>query len=184
MCGLCTFHLGRRTLFSALIGGIALSSHAASAQWGMRPVNFGAAPDGGARIPEFLVPGSGGLGGFAGFATLTPFGPVILYDASWVQRLGGSGSPAMRFTRAHEYGHHRRGHTLAYITSPPGTLPYLNYESELDADCWAVQILDDDDDEEAIRAAVRMYERVLPQQDTGGRPGAFRRIQNIRACVS
>lgn len=135
------------------------------------------------QIPEFVTPGGGSLQGFAGLATLFNGWPVILYDPAWIGAVGGINSPAFRFLRAHEYGHHRLGHVVAQISTPPMLLPSLGYQSELGADCWAVRTLAAQRDLEAVNAAFDVYTRVVPPQDAGGRPGAVTRIQNMRMCL-
>lgn len=131
-------------------------------------------------VPEYLMPGNGQ--GFAGLATFYNGQPVIFYDNVWVQRMGGIGSPAFRFLRAHEYAHHARGHGLAKLNSPPQMWPVLGYQEELDADCQAVSYLKQMNDMAAVEAGFQVYGMVLPPQDTGGRPGADARFRNMNNC--
>jgi hypothetical protein len=139
--------------------------------------------DGGLRIPEFVVGGPGSLQGFAGLATIWNGAPVIFYDPAWIQQFGGVGSPAFRFTRAHEYAHHRRGHATAQFTTPPQFLPMLGYQSELEADCIAVRVLKRAGDHQAIKAGFQIYQQVLTPFDSQGRPGAVVRTDNMQACL-
>lgn len=141
-------------------------------------------PGGGFPFPEFVMFGAGSLQGFAGLATILNGVPVILYDPAWLNLMGGTGSAGFRFTRAHEYGHHRLGHIMAQFTTPPALLPTLGYQSELGADCWAVRTLASIGDPDAVNAGFAIYQQVLPPQDVQGRPGAFNRIQNMRICLS
>jgi hypothetical protein len=139
--------------------------------------------DGGLSVPEMMIPGTGQ--GFAGLATIDPmYGPVIIYDGTWIRRLGGLDSPEFRFTRAHEYGHHRLRHPLAAFSSPPAALPLISHDSELSADCWAVKRLEARGDGEAISAGMRIYRSVLPPFATpDGRPGWEARLANMRRCL-
>lgn len=149
---------------------------------GQVPLNLPPPVDGGRRVQELLVPGSGA--GFAGFSTVAPtIGPVIYYDSVWIRRLGGIRSAGFRFLRAHEYGHHRLRHVLKQFTTPPAALPSLALETELEADCWATKALTSAGDDEAVRAGIDLYRRVLPN-GTGpdGRPGSGARIREIQRC--
>ena len=132
------------------------------------------------QIPEFLVPGNGQ--GFAGIATYYMSQPVIYYDSVWIKNLGGLGSPAFRFLRAHEYAHHARGHMLITLNSPSQMWPVLQYNEELDADCVAKNYLKSIGDFSAIKAGFDVYVSVLPPQDAGGRPGAAARVKNMNMC--
>ena len=137
-------------------------------------------PDGGPPFSEIVIQAGGQ--GFAGLATFYVGTPTIFYDATWLSWMGGFQSPGFRFLRAHEYGHHRLGHTLAQYTTPPAMLPMLGYQSELEADCWAVRVLRGAGDMAAIQAGFEIYQRTLPPQDTNGRPGGLRRTQNMQSC--
>lgn len=163
---------------------LALSACCANLAVAQIALNLPEPPDGGYSIPEFMNPGGGSLGGFAGFATVYNGQPIILYDAAWVSQMGGMGSPAFRFLRAHEYAHHRMGHVTAQFTLPPAALPVLGYQSELQADCAAVRVLSAAGDHSAIQAAFQVYAAVLPLQDWGGRPGAAARQQQMQWCLA
>jgi hypothetical protein len=63
-------------------------------------------------------------------------------------------------------------------------LPGINYQAELDADCWAVRVLASNGDREAVGAAFMIYQSVLPPQDSGGRPGSAQRTANMNWCLS
>lgn len=145
-----------------------------------QPLNLGPMPGVG-HVPEYLMPGNGQ--GFAGLATFYMGQPVILYDNVWVQRMGGIGSPAFHFLRAHEYAHHVRGHGLLKLNSPPQMWPVLGYQEELDADCQAVRYLRQMGDMAAVEAGFQTYRSVLPPHDVGGRPGATARIDNMNNCL-
>lgn len=144
-----------------------------------QPLSLGPMP-GINQVPEYLMPGNGQ--GFAGLATFYMGQPVILYDSVWVQRMGGIGSPAFRFLRAHEYAHHVRGHGLLKLNSPPQMWPVLGYQEELDADCQAVRFLKQIGDMAAVQAGFQTYRSVLPPQDAGNRPGAATRVNNMNNC--
>lgn len=132
-------------------------------------------------VPEYLMPGKGQ--GFAGLATFYNGVPVIFYDSVWVEKMGGLDSPGFRFVRAHEYAHHVRQHGLIRLNSPPQAWPFLGYQEELDADCVAVDYLKKVGDIDAIRAGFQIYQQVLPPQDSGGRPGAAIRVDNMNKCA-
>lgn len=145
-------------------------------------VDLGGAPDRGPVYAEFLV--NGGGRGFAGFATLYNGHPVIFFDIVWINRLGGTDSPEFRFLRAHEYGHHRRHHAMQQMQAPPVMLGLLGYQSEIDADCWAVRTLRKFGDDEAVQAAFRLYAQTVPPQDSQGRPGATKRHAEMQRCLA
>lgn len=130
-------------------------------------------------VPEYLVPGSGQS--YAGLATYYMGRPVILYDNIWMQRIGGLGSPAFRFIRAHEYAHIMRGHLIPLMT-PSAIWPIVQYQSEVDADCTAVRYLKQIGDLEAVEAGAQVYSSVLPPQDMDNRPGAYVRLNIIQSC--
>lgn len=172
--------IATRRVLSAVCIAMACLSGEASAQFQQIPPRQ--APDGGGVFPEFLFNG-GGMG-YIAQATLYGSTPIIIYDIVWIGRIGGLGSPGARFTHAHEYAHHRLGHTIAYLTTPPQFLTALDFQAELQADCWAVQTLYEQGDEEAIHAGFRLYQMIVPPQDTGGKPGAMRRTANMQACLN
>lgn len=142
-------------------------------------LNLGPLPGVG-QVREILLPGSGQ--GYVGFATIYMGQPVIFYDNVWIQQFGGVGSPGFRFTRAHEYAHHFRGHVLANFSTPPHALPGLGYQSELDADCAAVHYLKQVGDQAAVQAGYQLYQAIVPPQDMNGRPGSVARINNMNGC--
>lgn len=148
--------------------------------WARQQLPPASGPDGGPPFSEVVIQGGGQ--GFAGLATFYVGAPTIFYDATWLSWMGGFQSAGFRFLRAHEYGHHRLGHTLAQYSTPPVMLPMLGYQSELEADCWAVRVLRATGDIAAIQAGFEIYQRTLPPQDANGRPGAMRRTQNMQSC--
>lgn len=158
---------------------VCLMASGASAQFLQIPSRE--APDGGPIFPEFFF--NGGGSGYIAQATLYAGRPIIIYDIVWIDRMGGLNSPGARFAHAHEYAHHRLGHTIAYLTTAPQFLVALDFQAELQADCWAVRALYEQGDEEAIQAGFLMYRGIVPPQDTGGKPGATRRTQNMRRCL-
>jgi hypothetical protein len=166
------------------IGSIFLSVQPSVSQNipGAQRLDLNEAPDGGRLIPEYAI--NAGGGGFSGLATFYSGRPVIFYDIVWIQRFGGFETSGFRFLRAHEYGHHRLNHGLQQLNSPPQMLPVLGYNSELEADCWAMRTLKRNGDQEAIRAAFYIYQNVLPPQDAQGRPGAANRTANMNRCLN
>ena len=167
-------------LVPAVILAIAGLSAPTTAQ---QPLQLPPPPGGGIQLPELMVPAGGR--GFAGLATIFNGTPTIFYDATWIVNLGGIGSPAFRFLRAHEYGHHRLNHPLAQYSTHPVLLPFLGYQAELAADCWAIRTLRSMQDGEAIQAAFQTYQAVLPPQDPGdGRPGGVVRTHNMQQCLA
>jgi hypothetical protein len=147
-----------------------------------QPLQLPRPADGGQAFPELVIQAGGR--GFAGLATMFNGQPTIFYDATWLGWMGGVQTPAFRFLRAHEYTHHRRGHVIAQLSTPPMMLPILGYQSELDADCWAVRILRGVQDRDAIQAGFEVYQRLLPPGDTpDGRPGGLVRTRNMQACL-
>jgi len=168
-----------KRLLSFLAGLVLCNPALVSAQ---ERLDFADTPDGRRSFPELLI-NAGGTG-FAGLATIYNGQPVIFYDVVWVRKMGGLDSPMFAFVRAHEYGHHRRGHVTQQYRTPPQMMVMLGYQSELDADCWAVHTLRDNGDDAAVRAAFDLYAQTVPLQDSQGRPGTARRHAEMRRCLA
>lgn len=165
------------TILSGILVAVAIGHAAGQAQ----ALRLPPPPDGAQAIREIVVPGNGQ--GFAGLAALDGFGLVIYYDSVWIQKLGGTGSDGFRFLRAHEYAHHRLNHAIAQYLTPPALMPYLSYSSELEADCEASRVLRRSGDTAAIQAGFNVYQTGLPPYDSGNRPGAVQRTQNMNSCL-
>jgi hypothetical protein len=148
-------------------------------------VSLGDAPDGGPSYPEFIV-APGQLGGFFALASVYAGQYVILYDVVRVQYVGGFGSPAGRFIRAHEYGHHRNDHAIVMMQAGanPFAATYFYAENELEADCWAADTLMAEGDPQAVEAGIWLYSNSLPPHSFPGMPGAIQRVHNIHRCIS
>lgn len=139
----------------------------------MAPANFGPPPDGGAVVPEYIVP-NGALGLSGAKTTVTESGMLIVYDAKWLDYCGGPGTPLHRFTRAHEFGHARLKHN-------PQT-PAAYAQMELEADCFAAGLLRKLGDRAAIDAAMELYKEALPVEDMTGMPGWQHRQRRLTSC--
>lgn len=151
-------------IYSSLVG-------TAAAQQLVRP---GPAPDRRQLLDEYVVPASQLYGLFA-LSTLWKGRPAILYSDEFVDRYGGFRSPALVYVRAHEYGHHRLRHMAV-------TRDDYAY-NELDADCWAAEILARAGRRRAIDAGIALYWKHLPPYDQPGMPGARTRANKINDCM-
>lgn len=181
--GIAKSGLRRRALLSMLAVFLAINKKAEAQFPGTEPIDLGAGPDGGRRIPEFLA-APGMLGGFFGIATFFGHTPIILYDSRFVwSQAGGLNSSVFRFVRAHEYAHHRLNHAMEKIIAFPLGNFFIDYSQELEADCWATEVLSNRNDKRAVLAGVRLYSDYLPPWDSGGRPGAEVRVRNINDCA-
>lgn len=178
-----TTSISRRCSLAVLVAvAIYLPSNAQMANFQVLPPQPG--PDNGPPIREIVLINNGPLGGFAGFATIYNGAPIILYASNWLQWMGGLGSPAFRFTRAHEYGHHRGQHAMQQMTTFPPLLPMLGYQQELEADCFAVKILKSNGDQQAIDAGFSVYQQVLTPGPANGRPGWVERHNTMNLCLA
>ncbi len=142
-----------------------------------------ATPDGGPRIREHIVRGLQSRANAWAIATHDRRGPLILYDSRIMRNLFRRfGDAAFRFIRAHEYGHHRRGHLHGVGAGDPSYGAWLVNATELDADCWAAGTLRRNRDFEALTAGLEVIRRAMPAHSFPGAPGARERIANIRNC--
>ncbi len=158
----------------AVVGSLALLWNAEDA---------GASPDGGPRIREHIIRGLQSRANAWAIATYDRRGPLILYDSRTMRRLFRTfGDAAFRFIRAHEYGHHRRGHLRGVGAADPGYGDWLVNSTELDADCWAARTLRQNRDFQALNAGIEIISRAMPAHSFPGAPGAPERIANIRRC--
>lgn len=164
----------RRVAFAALIMAVLKSTAFAQQQIPLR-----AAPDGGQAFPEVIF--HGGAHGYMGQATFYQGHPIIIYDVDWMPKTGGFSSDWGRFMTAHEYGHHRLRHGLVILNTAPQLLQMLDFQQELEADCWATQTLARQSDRAAVRGGVNAYIKFTPPADTT-KPGHIRRIANIKNC--
>jgi hypothetical protein len=167
---MCNHCMSRRALLIGLISIASLTP--------LQDLCAQGTPDGGPQIKEQFVPGLRNQTGFFGLATIDAAGPVIYYEP-------GLAPDLFRFVRAHEYGHHRRGHVGAFIQNAgnPYAMPWINFHAELDADCYAASVLRRQNDIAAIQAGMQAYQRLLFPHSFPGMPGSQQRLANIQACA-
>jgi hypothetical protein len=82
--------------------------------------------------------------------------PVIYVNPALMQRVG----PALAdFFLAHEYGHIAYGHAGGALAEPRDELNTLRRRQELEADCYATQLLAADN-APAVQAAIQFFSRM------------------------
>lgn len=105
--------------------------------------------------------------------------PTIFYNPVLLQ---GFGPRMAEFFFAHEYGHLRYGHAGGALTHEAGEVSLLRQRQELEADCYAAQVLAEHD-RESVDAAVRFFQRMGPYRYDGFHPTGSQRAANILSCL-
>jgi Zn-dependent protease with chaperone function len=104
--------------------------------------------------------------------------PVIYFNPGLLQRLG----PLMtEFFFAHEYGHIHDGHTGGALAEG-GELSLTRQRQELEADCYAAELLGATDPE-AVQAALRFFTGMGPYRYDIYHPTGSQRAAKILACL-
>ena len=105
--------------------------------------------------------------------------PVIYFNPALLQRFG----PMMtEFFFAHEYGHIHYGHTGGALADEGGELSLTRQRQELEADCYAAQLLGATD-RESVQAALRFFTRMGPYRYDIYHPTGSQRAAKILACL-
>lgn len=105
--------------------------------------------------------------------------PVIYYNPTLLQRVGPE---LAAFFLAHEYGHVAYGHAGGALSEPRDNWSALRQKQELEADCYATQILADDN-RPAVEAALQFFGRMGPFRFDNLHPSGGQRAAKILACL-
>jgi hypothetical protein len=105
--------------------------------------------------------------------------PTIYYNPVLLQ---GFGPRMAEFFFAHEYGHLRYGHAGGALSDDEGATTLLRQRQELEADCYAAQVLADHD-RESVEAALRFFRRMGPYRYDAFHPTGSQRAANILSCL-
>jgi hypothetical protein len=105
--------------------------------------------------------------------------PVIYYNPTLMQRVG----PELAdFFFAHEYGHIAYGHAGGALAEPRDELSTLRQRQELEADCYATEILAEDN-RPAVDAAIQFFSRMGQFRFDNLHPSGSQRAAKILACL-
>jgi hypothetical protein len=105
--------------------------------------------------------------------------PTIYYNPALLQ---GFGPRMAEFFFAHEYGHLRYGHAGGALAHEEGEVSLLRQRQELDADCYAAQVLAEHD-REAVETALRFFRRMGPYRYDAYHPTGSQRAAKILSCL-
>jgi hypothetical protein len=105
--------------------------------------------------------------------------PTIYYNPALLQ---GFGPRMAEFFFAHEYGHIRHGHAGGALSHEAGEVSTLRQRQELEADCYAAQVLAGHD-RESVEAALRFFKRMGPYRYDALHPTGAQRAARILACL-
>lgn len=111
-------------------------------------------------------------------ASYDAYGPVIYYNPAICQNIG----PLIcEFFRAHEYGHHFRGHIQRErFESNPYNRAWVRQQYEKEADCWAAQ----NTHSEVSKAAVQFFATMQgPTRPDWYHPTGYERATVISQCA-
>ncbi len=105
--------------------------------------------------------------------------PVIYFNPTLMQRVG----PELAdFFLAHEYGHIAYGHAGGALAEPRDELSNLRQRQELEADCYATEILATDN-RAAVDAAIQFFSRMGQFRFDNLHPSGSQRAAKILACL-
>jgi hypothetical protein len=105
--------------------------------------------------------------------------PVIYFNPTLMQRVG----PELAdFFIAHEYGHIAYGHAGGALAEPRDELSNLRQRQELEADCYATEILATDN-RPAVDAAIQFFSRMGQFRFDNLHPSGSQRAAKILACL-
>ena len=105
--------------------------------------------------------------------------PTIYYNPVLLQ---GFGPRMAEFFFAHEYGHLRYGHAGGALAHEEGEVSMLRQRQELEADCYAAQVLAEQD-REAVETALRFFRRMGPYRYDAFHPTGAQRAAKILSCL-
>ena len=112
-------------------------------------------------------------------ATFVRGRPTIYYNPVLLQ---GFGPRMAEFFFAHEYGHIRYGHAGGALSHDAGEVSTLRQRQELEADCYAAQVLAHHD-RESVEAAIRFFKRMGPYRYDNYHPTGSQRATRILSCL-
>jgi hypothetical protein len=112
-------------------------------------------------------------------ATFVQGRPTIYYNPILLQ---GFGPRMAEFFFAHEYGHLRYGHAGGALSHDEGEVSLVRQRQELEADCYAAQVLSQPD-RESVEAAVRFFQRMGPYRYDAFHPTGSQREAKILSCL-
>jgi hypothetical protein len=112
-------------------------------------------------------------------ATFIQGRPTIYYNPVLLQ---GFGPRMAEFFFAHEYGHLRYGHAGGALAHESGEVNVLRQRQELEADCYAAQVLGYDH-REAVEEAVGFFRRMGPYRYDALHPTGSQRAAKILSCL-
>jgi hypothetical protein len=112
-------------------------------------------------------------------ATFVQGRPTIYYNPVLLQ---GFGPRMAEFFFAHEYGHIRYGHAGGALSHESGEVSARRQRQELEADCYAAQVLADHD-RESVEAALRFFKRMGPYRYDTFHPTGSQRAARILSCL-
>lgn len=114
-------------------------------------------------------------------SSMTPSGPVIVYNGSFFQGLGANGQLLFRWMLAHECAHHLNGDVVGSMLNPQGYL-IITPEIELRADCDSAKYLRSINDLAALNYAILFWERSGNNSTGPNYPTGVQRAQTLRTC--
>jgi hypothetical protein len=104
---------------------------------------------------------------------------IIYYNPTLLQTIGPELSD---FFIAHEYGHARYGEAGAALTATSADWSALRQRQELEADCYATQVLAERNPE-AVQSAIAFFRRMGPFRFDNLHPSGAQRAAKILACL-
>jgi hypothetical protein len=112
-------------------------------------------------------------------ATFVQGRPTIYYNPVLLQ---GFGPRMAEFFFAHEYGHIRYGHAGGALSHEAGEVTMVRQRQELEADCYAAQVLAEHD-RESVETAIRFFKRMGPYRYDALHPTGAQRATRILSCL-
>jgi hypothetical protein len=105
--------------------------------------------------------------------------PTIYFNPLLLQ---GFGPRMAEFFFAHEYGHLRYGHAGGALSHEVGEVSLMRQRQELEADCYAAEVLAQND-RESVEAALRFFRRMGPYRYDAYHPTGSQRAAKILSCL-
>lgn len=104
---------------------------------------------------------------------------IIYYNPTLLQTVGPE---LAEFFLAHEYGHVRYGQSGAALTATGADLGALRQRQELEADCYATQVLAERNPQ-AVQSAIAFFRRMGPFRFDNLHPSGAQRAAKILSCL-
>jgi hypothetical protein len=112
-------------------------------------------------------------------ATFVRGRPTIYYNPLLLQ---GFGPRMAESFFAHEYGHLRYGHAGGALTHEDGEVSLMRQRQELEADCYAAEVLAQQD-RESVETALRFFRQMGPYRYDAFHPTGSQRAAKILSCL-